>query len=270
MEVSDIEALKLPYEIENRIQHMHRIQHTAGMSGALVYTYYNDKESFVLKIQKEDRARGTHIEREMLPWLYGKVAVPKVWYAELIDDISYILMDVVPGSMANDAHWLSKGEDYMIERLAAGLLCFWEVDIAGCPAKHTLKNRLQIAADRVANNIVNTDVWVEYNTFATPAALLQHLTQAQPQAEDYVIVQGDYCLPNIFLDEAGISGFIDLGRAGIADRYQDIALCIRTLSHNFGFAPLQTDERIGKLFSHLKIEPDYSKIEYFLLLNELF
>lgn len=269
-EVILIEKLKIPSEILERIKGMSRTQHTAGMSGALVYTYYDDEHSYVLKIQKEDRAEGTHLERKMLPWLYGKVPVPKVWHAELVEGYSYILMDVARGTMANDTHWLSKGENFMIQRLAEGLKLLWQVDTADCPVKITLDDRLKIASYRVHANLVDMSVWVAYNTFSNPTDLLHHLYASRPQTADYVLVQGDYCLPNIFLDEQGISGFVDFGRAGIAERYQDIALCIRTINHNFGFKELKDDDRVSKLFAHLEMTPDYEKIEYFILLNELF
>lgn len=265
-----MENLKIPAAIEKRNAGMSRIQHTIGMSGASVYTYYNDTESYVLKIQPEDVFSGNEVERAMLPWLYGKAPVPKVWHIEVVDNISYILMDVLPGSMANDPRWLSRGEDYMIARLAEGLKALWRVPLKGCPVKTTLNDRLETAAKRIDARRVDMNLWIEYNKFSSPQTLLQYLHETRPVSEDYVIVQGDYCMPNIFLDEQGIRGFIDLGRAGISDRYQDIGLCVRTLSHNFGFQEIAEDKRIAKLFSHLDMTPDYAKIEYFILLNELF
>lgn len=50
--------------------------------------------------------------------------------------------------------------------------------------------------------------------------------------EEPVLSHGDYCLPNLFAMGHTLSGFIDLGRAGTADRWQDIALCYRSLKHN--------------------------------------
>lgn len=52
---------------------------------------------------------------------------------------------------------------------------------------------------------------------------------------------------------------------GIADTYQDIALCVRSLKHNFG-----TDEYTELLFKHLDMEPDWERIDYYILLDELF
>ena len=70
-----------------------------------------------------------------------------------------------------------------------------------------------------------------------------------------------------------VSGFIDLGKICIADRYQDIALCYRSLSNNFkgiyGRAAcegLDTD----KFFEKLDVKPDWKKIRYYILLDELF
>ena len=37
---------------------------------------------------------------------------------------------------------------------------------------------------------------------------------------------------NIFLKDGEITGFIDLERAGIADKWQDIALAIRSIEFN--------------------------------------
>lgn len=95
--------------------------------------------------------------------------------------------------------------------------------------------------------------------------------------EDPVFSHGDYCLPNLFLKEGKVSGYMDLGRSGIADRYQDIALCYRSLKHNYSgryggkvYTQLNPDFRPESLFEELGIEPDWEKIRYYILLDELF
>ncbi|CAF1629466.1 unnamed protein product [Adineta ricciae] len=54
--------------------------------------------------------------------------------------------------------------------------------------------------------------------------------------EDLVFTHGDYCLPNIIFDdnECRAIGFVDLGCAGIADRYHDIALGLWSIQYNLG------------------------------------
>jgi len=110
------------------------------------------------------------------------------------------------------------------------------------------------------------------NGFASPAELLEWLIANQPE-EDYVLVHGDFCLPNIFMENGTLSGFIDIGSTGIADRWQDIALCYRSLKNNFGGryrGKVYADFDPDILFDALQIKPDWDKIRYYLLLDELF
>ena len=37
-----------------------------------------------------------------------------------------------------------------------------------------------------------------------------------------VLLHGDYCLPNVMLDDWAFAGFIDLGNGGVGDRHIDL------------------------------------------------
>lgn len=133
-----------------------------------------------------------------------------------------------------------------------------------------------MAKYNVENNLVDLGN-VEPNTFGengfeSPEHLLEWLNNNKPE-EELALSHGDFCLPNIFLSEGEVSGYIDLGRTGIADKWQDIALCYRSLSQNFNgkFTEKQYegfDENM--LFEKLGIEPKWDKIRYYILLDELF
>lgn len=110
------------------------------------------------------------------------------------------------------------------------------------------------------------------NGLASPAELLTWLIDNKP-TENLVFSHGDYCLPNIFINQNKVSGFIDLGRSGIADKYQDIALCYRSLKHNFEGrygGKIYEDFNADILFDKLGIKPDWDRIRYYILLDELF
>ncbi|MBO4393894.1 MAG: tRNA (guanosine(37)-N1)-methyltransferase TrmD [Spirochaetales bacterium] len=49
---------------------------------------------------------------------------------------------------------------------------------------------------------------------------------------DSVLSHGDFCLPNIFADNKGITGFIDLGYCTVTDKQADIDTCIESLEAN--------------------------------------
>ena len=103
--------------------------------------------------------------------------------------------------------------------------------------------------------------------------LYDYLDQNRPK-EDFVFSHGDFCLPNVFVTGSEITGFIDWGNGGIADRWQDVALCARSLKRNCmeygicGEAKYQVYERF--LFSELGLEPCEEKMRYYVLLDELF
>lgn len=69
-----------------------------------------------------------------------------------------------------------------------------------------------------------------------------------------------------------ISCLIDLGNAGIADKWQDLALCYRSLKHNANgsYGKIYSGIHEDDLFKLLGIEPDPEKLRYYILLDELF
>ena len=68
------------------------------------------------------------------------------------------------------------------------------------------------------------------------------------------LIHGDYCLPNILVKNGHVSGFVDLGDAGIGDPWCDYAWCIWSLEYN-----LKTKEYTPLLLEKLGIEFDEEK-----------
>lgn len=217
----------------------------------------------VLKIERSGEESDN--ERAMYAFLQGKLPVPRVYESFCEDGVSYLLMERAAGEMACARERL-KDPAHTVHLLAEGLKLLWRVDVKGCPADQRLCVKLPRAAARLAAGLVDpTDT--EPGTlprFGSLQALYRHLDENRPQ-EDLVFSHGDYCLPNVFLNADAVGGFIDLGRSGVADRYQDIALCVRSMEHNFG-----TARYTDRLFEELGIARDDFKIDYYILLDELF
>jgi len=59
------------------------------------------------------------------------------------------------------------------------------------------------------------------------------------EAPGNVLIHGDYCLPNVLVQDGHLSGLLDVGRAGLGDRRDDLAAGVWTLHYNYGhgFAP---------------------------------
>lgn len=240
-----------------------------GMSEASIFVF----EDKVLKIQ--ERNIESENEFQMLTWLGERLPVPQVYAYESMGDKAYLLMSKCGGRMTCAPEYM-QDPAMQVKVLASGLKRLWQVDVSACPSDCRLKNKLAQARYHVEHGLVDMDN-VEPDTFGpdgfkNPEALLQWLCDHQPE-EEPVLSHGDYCLPNIFGAGNEVSGYIDLGRAGIADKWCDIALCYRSLSHNYS-GRYHGQEYSGYddllLFQELGIEPDWEKIRYYILLDELF
>lgn len=202
-------------------------------------------------------------ERDRLVWLANHLPVPEVHRFLEEDGQGFLLMSAIAGLDASDEKC---GDDLpnLVRVLAEGLRRFHAVAIDDCPFDETIMAKLGRARQQADAGLVDPDDFDEEREGKTVAEALAELEGIHPPAEDLVLTHGDYCLPNILLDSGKLSGFIDLGRAGVADRYQDLALAARSLAHNFG------DEWVPFLFECYGVEPDPAKIAYFQLLDEFF
>lgn len=152
----------------------------------------------------------------------------------------------------------------------------WRIDIKDCPVIKNLDSELPKAEYRVENGLVDIsdaepDTFGENGRFKNPRELLTWLQDNRPSYEP-VLSHGDLCLPNILIDNGDISGFIDMDNCGIADKWEDIAMCYRSLKHNFDgtYGKVYSGINPDLLFKELGIEPDMEKIDYYILLDELF
>ena len=243
-----------------------------GMSEASVLLF----EDRVLKVQEDnEEARN---EYRMLQYLRGRLPVPEVYAYETVEGKSYLLMSKCGGEMSCARTYMERPE-VLCRLLAEGLRKLWSVDITDCPSDQRLSHKLVQAAYNVEHGLVDMDN-VQPDTFGengfkSPADLLQWLQENKPE-EEPVLSHGDYCLPNLFGEGESMTGYIDLGRAGIADKWCDIALCYRSLSDNYSGKYARSGGNIFPrhddlaLFRELGIEPDWEKIRYYILLDELF
>ena len=72
------------------------------------------------------------------------------------------------------------------------------------------------------------------------------------------LIHGDFCLPNILAKDNKIVGFIDIGDAGVGDKWCDYAWCIWSFEYN-----LKTDKYTKELLSILELEFNKEKFENF-------
>ncbi len=252
---------KIPYSIKKHIKNIPYNLDEIGCSDSQILCFENDI------ILKKELSSYESMEFTMMKWLQGKLPVPKIIEFCTLNGYNYLLMSRMDGLMSCDKYYLDKPEE-LVHLLAEGLKILWKVDIKECPHVNDIENKLKLARIRIDNNLIDINdcepETFSENGFKDIEELYTFLIENKPNQE-LVFSHGDYCLPNIFFKNHVVSGFIDLGNCGIADKWQDIALCVRSLEHNLG-----NKDYIDLLFKELGIERDDEKIRYYILLDELF
>lgn len=262
--------LLIPDSIRKMIAGKEYTTSDIGMSGSKVMMF----DDCVLKILNS-RLYDEEPSVRVMNWLDGKIPAPKALAFEKDEIYQYLLMSRIPGEMSCSRYYLEHPKE-LVPLLAEALKMLWSIDITDCPKYGSLDDELKEARYRVDNNLVDTsdaepETYGE-NGFENPEALLKWLENNKPDYEP-VLSHGDFCLPNIFMEAGHISGFIDVGDTGVGDKWKDIALCYRSLKHNFDGTyggKVYPDFDPDVLFDVLGIEPDWEKIKYFILLDELF
>ncbi len=253
---------KLPNNIIKHIENISYNIDDIGCSNSNVLCFDNN---MILKI--ESSCYSSDMEYTMMKWLQSKLPVPKIIEFCTSSGYNYLLMSKIDGFMSCDEYYLNNPKE-LVHLLAEGLKMLWKINIDGCPHINDVKNKLKLARIRIDNNLINiddceTETFSE-NGFKDVEELYRFLVDNKPNQE-FVFSHGDYCLPNIFVNNRSVSGFIDLSNCGIADKWQDIALCVRSLKHNLG-----NENYTDLLFEELGIKRDNDKIKYYILLDELF
>ena len=261
---------RLPEGIRRFVEGKKYTSENIGMSGSELMIF----DDFVLKIV-DSRLEDEDQVVKIMDWLEGKLPAPKVIAYEKDDRYQYLLMSKADGVMSCDEYYLEH-PDELLKILSEALNMLWDTDISDCPVRRDLDDELKEARRRIDNDLVDTED-TEPETFGEggfkdPEELLSWLIDNRPESEP-VLSHGDFCLPNIFVRDGKVSSFIDLGGTGIADKWKDIALCYRSLKHNFDGTyggKVYPDFNPDMLFDARGIEPDREKIRYYILLDELF
>jgi aminoglycoside 3'-phosphotransferase-2 len=129
----------------------------------------------------------------------------------------------------------------------------------------TVATQITRARQWFATGLVDETDFDEERLGRTAQELLTDVDAWQPTDEARGLTHGDPCLPNVMFDAGTFIGFVDCGRVGVADPYQDLALAARSIASNLG------REWLSVFFKHYGIsDPDERKLAFYRLLDEFF
>ena len=177
-----------------------------------------------------------------LRWAAAWTPVPRVLDAgHAADGSAWLLTEGLPGRSAVDPGWRARSAEAALA-LGRGLrLLHDRLPVDGCPFDWGTAAR---SVDR-------------------PAA--QALLPDEPPVDRLVVCHADACAPNTLLEDDGtggvaVTGHVDLGRLGVADRWADLAPACWSADHNYGKG------HADLVCRGYGVEPDRERLRWYLAL----
>ncbi|MFI9226840.1 aminoglycoside O-phosphotransferase APH(3')-VIIIa [Streptomyces rimosus] len=204
-----------------------------GASGAGVYRLRGGGRELFAKVAALGAGVGLLGEAERLVWLAGVgIPVPRVVASGGDDRGAWLVTEAVPGRPAS-ARWPREQRLDVAVALAGLARSLHELDWERCPFDRSLAVTVPQAARVVAEGSVDLEDLDEEREGWSGERLLAELERTRPADEDLAVCHGDLCPDNVLLDPrtCEVTGLIDVGRVGRADRHSDLALVLRELAH---------------------------------------
>jgi len=202
-------------------------------------------------------------EAERMIWAAAYLPVPVVVVLEQRGATSILLTEALPGRDATDPAWRDD-LGTLVAALGRGLRAFHEaVGEEWCPFRFDTERALDHVRRRIAVDDIDPAGFHEEHDHLSPAAALTQLQATVPDEEDLVVCHGDYCPPNVLLSDHTVTGYVDLGELGAADRWWDVAVGGWSTCWNFG------PQFEALFYESYGIAPDPARLRFFRLLYDL-
>lgn len=240
---------------------------TVGESGGRVYRLHGKAGAPALYLKHGTDAVADDIGLEMvkLRWLADYLPVPAVTQFARTGDEAWLLMTALPGQTAYQVMAARPDlQGAVVDALATFLHRLHAIPVDACPFTSGHACRLARARTRIDGGLVDEDDFDDEREGWTAQQVWDAMQALLPLAPDPVVTHGDFSLDNLIIQGGDVVGCIDVGRAGIADRYQDLAIAWNCLGE-FGPALQQ------RFLARYGIDQvDRRRLQFHLLLDELF
>lgn len=242
---------------------MKLVKQLEGGSAACVFLVKDEQEQlYVLKrATKSDDSKMLRHDFLVYQWLANKLAVPAVHFFQEDDLAEWLCIEWIDGNTLAEL----PADEQWVRIYAQALRLLHEIPIDSNAPVYSLDARLKEVRTRIEKGWVDTtDFEEEYRSYSTEQ-LWDELRKYKPTEADLVFTHGDYCPDNLIVQDGKLAAFIDMGRGGVADRYQDLALAIRSIKHE------SLDDLIPLFLQHYGLTYlDEKKLRYYTILDEFF
>ncbi|MDL2287552.1 aminoglycoside 3'-phosphotransferase [Eubacteriales bacterium OttesenSCG-928-G02] len=146
----------------------------------------------------------------------------------------------------------------LCEKLAENLALLHTIDYKDCPFYNRTDLYIKKAINNYSNKMYDKTLFPDNWGYDSAEEAYKTIKNESKFLQKDTLIHGDYCLPNIILNNWNLSGFIDLDNAGVADRHIDLFWAGWSLCFN-----LKTDkyrERFFDCYGRNKINQDVFRV----------
>lgn len=221
---------KIPFELPPQLN--------SFIVGAQIFDSSCSPEARVCFIDKDGgyylkRAAEGTLEREALMTRYFNhlgLGVEVMDYLRF-DGHDLLLTKSAAGEDCVAAKYLAEPKR-LCDVLATELRALHEISPSDCPVKDRTAEYVATVEQNYQTGNFDTSHFPDSFGFATPEDAWRVFCEGKNALRRDVLIHGDYCLPNVMLNDWRLSCFIDLGNGGIADRHIDVFWGLWTLWFN--------------------------------------
>jgi len=190
-------------------------------------TFIDKDQGFFLKTS----AKGSLLpEAEMTRFFHSKgLAAEVVTY--ISGESDWLLTRCIYGEDCTSPAILAQPER-LCDLLAEYLLLLHSTNYNGCPIMDHTKHSLARAEDNYRTGKYDQAFFPDKWGYASAEEAWKVIETEGHLLKTDSLLHGDYCLPNIILNNWSLSGFVDLGNGGVGDIHEDVFDVLKSLERN--------------------------------------
>lgn len=257
-------APSVPFDVPVFLREYEFSQDAIGKSGNSVFRLdAPGQPPLIAKIFDGSSKLAAAREYARLNWLCSAgIAAPQALNISNTKTSCWLIMECVPGcnAVASNDEPATK-----VSAVAEALIRLHALSTSTCHYDETLSVKIASARENILNGLVEEHDFDEDHRHMNAHQLFAELMSIKPTVEDIVVVHGDASLPNFILTDGRLSGVVDCGKIGLSDRYQDLAICCRSIRLNLG------DEWVDPfLRAYGLVSLDNERLQFYRMLDEFF
>jgi len=189
-----------------------------------------------------DKGEGFYLKRAQKDALADEAALTGYFYNKglgvevlnyISDEQDWLLTRAAAGEDCTHLSYLAQPER-LAQLLGMQLRTLHELPAANCPVKNSTALYLSRLREGYEKGLFDPSMRIFDDLPAEREACYRFAMQRAPLLRADTLIHGDYCLPNVVLNDWRFSAFIDVAHGGVGDRHIDLYWGIWSLRHNLG------------------------------------